>query len=334
MHKDCLFPRGFYAGALILFAAALAACGGGGGGGATPSVNPTSTPCPSGYTGAPPNCVAPGANTTAKGTLVGDASGSPLSGVKVQLDPWISYPTPGPTPTPIATSTTDAQGHFTISAPNGTYLLVIGNDAVNTPPPGWTTPAPSATDTPIPGANTWTATIHDRIVLYGQTTLVAPTMPPIPLYTPPATETNGSFRIATLDPLTEAPCVLAYNQERSSFGLSGAVVDEWLVENSRGFVAEHNNPAFSVQTTPAPSNPNGYLTSANAFISGGNNCLQMISGFVTGTKTAPFVANANSEWFAIAYKPFVVGSSFSAYGVAEFPIDPRVYADPIEQFWP
>ena len=327
--------RGFNAAAVLFVAAALSACGGGGGGGGstTPTINPGPTPCPTGYTGTPPTCVAPGPNSSATGTVVSDSDGAPLSGVKVQLDPWSSYPTPGPTPTPIATTTTDAQGHFTVSAPNGTYLLVIGNDTVNTPPPGWSTPAPSATDTPIPNANAWTATIHDRIVLNGQTTLVAPTMPPIPLYTPPSTETSGSYRIATIDALTEAPCILAYNQQRATLGLSGAVVDEWLVENARGFIAEHNNPAFSVQTTPAPGNAWGYLSTGENGISGGNNCVQMISAtFTQGLQQYP--RSTGAAWFGGIYNPYVPGSTYSAYGISQYPIDPRIAIDPNAVTWP
>ncbi len=206
----------------------LAACGGGNTpfGGPPPKLPPSASPSSAPMT------------TVAQGTLVDDPSGSPLSGVKVQLDPWIAYPTPGPTPTPIAVSTTDPNGRFIVNAPNATYLLVIGPDAVNTPPPGWSTPAPNATDTPIPGASGWRATIHDRLVLTGGGTaaspipLVAPTMPPQPLYTPPAVETNGDFRLSTLDPLIEAPCILAWNSLRAGKGLSSAVADEWSLENS------------------------------------------------------------------------------------------------------
>ncbi len=211
----------------VLFAAntvLLSACGGGGASGSRigppPTVAPTQTPGAIG----------------AEGTLVDDAGGTPLAGQRVQLDPWIAYPTPGPTPTPILTTTTDADGHFTVKAPNGTYLLVIGPDTVNTPPPGWATPAPSATDTPIPGVSGWYATVHDRLVLSGQTVLVAPTMPPEPYYTPPATETRGAYRLSALDPLTEAPCILAYNQQRIALGLPAAVADEWSVENTRAVV--------------------------------------------------------------------------------------------------
>ena len=309
--------------AALAAAAILAACGGGGGGGST---------TPPVVTG--PNPTPTASTTTAKGTVISDSSGTPLAGIKVQVDPWIAYPTPGPTPTPIAVSTTDANGHFTVSEPNGTYLLVIGADAVNTPPPGFTTPAPSATDTPIPGASNWSATIHDRIVLNGQTTLIAPSMPPIPLYTPPATETGGSYRIATLDALKEASCVLAYNQERISFGLPATVVDEWLVENSRAILAEHGNPAYSVQTPPAPGNPWGFLTTGDSGMLGGNNCYQIMTSAFQASSAEFYNKASNAGWFAGGYAPYQSGSSISAYGVIEYPIDPRVFTDPNVPMWP
>jgi len=313
---------------LALFAF-LAACGGGGGGSvsppagnATPSSGPSPTATPTGLT------------TTAQGSVIDDATGAALAGVKVQLDPWIVYPTPGPTPTPIAISTTDPSGHFTVRAPNGTYLLVIGADAVNTPPPGFTTPNPSATDTPIPGASGWQATIHDRVVLSGQTTLVAPTMPPVPLYTPPATETGGAYRIATLSALTEAPCVLGYNQYRESLSLNPAVVDEWLVESARGYAALHNSPAYSVSTTPAPGE--SLLTTGNSSATGGYNCYDDVvaPAFGIGSSAQAYAENSNTLWFGGIYDSYVAGSAESAFGLGQFPIDPRVFAKPGSLNWP
>ena len=304
----------------------LSACGGGGGtsgpgGGPPPTVIPTLTPTPT---------PTPATTTIARGTLVDDPSGTALSGVRVQLDPWIAYATPGPTPTPIAESTTDAQGHFTISAPNGTYLLVIGPDAVNTPPPGWSTPAPSATDTPIPGASGWRATIHDRIVLTGGGTLsapiplLAPTMPPQPLYTPPAVETSGNYRLATLDPLTEAPCILAWNSLREANGLSAAVADEWGLENARA-IDNDGNPAASGQTIT-------FITSGNDIVSGGANCATNIVGYAFSSGVQGWARNSESHWFSGQYIPY--SARYSAVGSAIFPIDPRVNVDPNNLIWP
>jgi len=302
----------------------LSACGGGGGtsgpgGGPPPTVIPTLTPTPT---------PTPATTTIARGTLVDDPSGTALSGVRVQLDPWIAYATPGPTPTPIAESTTDAQGHFTISAPNGTYLLVIGPDAVNTPPPGWSTPAPSATDTPIPGASGWRATIHDRIVLTGGGTLsapiplLAPTMPPQPLYTPPAVETSGNYRLATLDPLTEAPCILAWNSLREANGLSASVADEWSLENAYAIAWVGFQPTGGGQTLQV-------ITTGNSNGSGGSNCNQ--TAMYQWANAQPWPGNSQTLWYGGAYFPYT--STHSGYGAANFPIDPRVYTDPNGLTW-
>ncbi len=310
---------------LICLVALLAACGGGGGGGPTPPFNsptptPTSTPTLTPTT------------TTAQGTLVDDSTGAPLSGVTVRLDPWAAYPTPGPTPTPIAVSTTDPSGHFIVNASNGTYLLVIGDDAVQTPPPGWATPAPNATDTPIPGASTWRATIHDRIVLTGGGTvsaplpLVAPTLIPQPLYTPPATETSGKYRLATIDALNEAPCYLYWNQLRQSHALAQAVLDEWSIENSRAisYVGIQSNGAG--QTVK-------FLSQANMLVSGGANCTDMINPYwVSTTPRYGEVTNSQDLWVGIDYIPY--NAQHSGSGAGNYPVDPRVFPDPNGAQWP
>ena len=289
-------------------ALALAACGGAGtsgvlGGGPPPTATPTTTP----------------SSTAARGTLVDDVTGAPLGGIKVRLDPWAQYPTPGPTPTPIAEATTDPSGHFAITAPNGTYLLVIGPDSVDTPPPGWSTPAPSATDTPIPGASGWYATVHDRLVLNGQTTLVAPTMPPEPDFTPPGTELGGAYRLATIDPLTEAPCVLAYNQDRIAHGLPSAVVDEWLLENSRAIVSGERIASQTNSGGTAQFLTGGTGHSSN---SGGSNCAAATLGGTNGDFQGQSQAlNAQALWFSGYYKAY--DGIISGFGASQFLVDPR-----------
>ncbi|HKU69174.1 MAG TPA: hypothetical protein VJP85_15485 [Candidatus Baltobacteraceae bacterium] len=313
----------------VLFASSalvLAACGGGGasgtGGGPPPTFSPPATPTPTATPG----------TTVAQGVLVDDPSNTPLSGVKVQLDPWSAYATPGPTPTPIALSTTDPQGRFTVSAPNGTYLLVIGPDAVNTPPPGWSTPAPNATDTPIPGASGWQATIHDRIVLTGGGTaaspipLVAPTMPPQPLYTPPSVEKSGNYRLLKLDPLTEAPCILAWNALRANKGLSAAVADEWSLENSYAIAWVGYQPNGGGQIVYP-------LTTGNGSASGGDNCLNMLTYQWSFPSIQTYAYDTQTLWFGGAYIP-TNPSMHSATGQTNFPIDPRIYSDPKGLIWP
>lgn len=282
----------------VLFASSaflLAACGGGGasgpGSGPPPTTPPTSTP----------------SGTTAKGTLVDDPSGTPLAGVTVRLDPWTTYPTPGPTPTPIATTTTDPSGHFTISAKNGTYLLVIGSD--------------STSDATRP-------TIHDKIVLNGQTILVAPTMPPFPGVTPPPVEISGNYRLANIDQTLELPCIQEWNAQRTAHSLPLTVVDEWLTENARAAQTQ-SQTTYGGQVSS--SNTFGFLTTGNVKVQGGSDCKGVID--FAFSQPNPYAISGNALWFAGTYLPYQ-GGSYSAYGVSEFPYDPRVSVDPNVAAWP
>lgn len=298
------------AAVLAAASAFLSACGGGGGGEAlSPNPGPSGTPA--------------SPASSAIGTLVDDPSGAPLAGVTVRLDPWQwgSGPVsgapplytpppnivPGPSPTPLYTTATDAQGHFTIKAANGTYLLVIGSDDAN--------------DTTRP-------TIHDRVVLSGQSVLVAPTMPPIPGITPAPVEVNGDYRLATIDQVHELPCIQDYDAQRTQRGLAKPVIDEWLTENVRAAVEQSVTP-YNKQT--GPTNPYGYLTTGNAEGTGGTDCRFIVTASFTNNAT-PFVMQ--SPWYAGSYLPYQVSNGTQpAYGVSLFPIDPRLYKDPNVPNW-
>ena len=144
--------------------------------------------------------------------------------------------------------------HFHVNgAPSGHYLLVIGADAVATVPPGYTTPPSSCggtcpTPSPVPGTPVQ-ATVHDNITLTGiSQTLVAPTLPSVPAgYTAPAWETNGDYRLATMNASTEMPCLIAWQYERAQNALAGSSVDEWLLENVRA-----NNAYAQVAAAGSP----------------------------------------------------------------------------------
>ena len=278
---------------LIAAASVLAACGGSGGRAPTPNPGPSST--------------LPPTSTNAVGTLVDDPSGAPLSNEKVQLDPWIVYATPGPTPTPVFTTTTDATGHFNINAANGTYLLVIGSD--------------DPTDTTRP-------TIHDKVVLSGQMVLAARMMPPVPGITPAPVETNGDYRLVTIDQTHEIPCITDYDQQRTSRGLPKPVIDEWLTENVRAWVNQ-SVTRYNKQTDPR--NPFGFLTTGNDAVTGYSDCGPMATNSFTGTGVAYATI---SPWYAGSYLPYQGGSPYSAYGASEFPQDPRLFKDPNAVPWP
>lgn len=311
--------------------AALAACGGGTGPnmGGPPPINPpaTATPCPAADTGSAPNCVNPqGAMTNASGVLVDDPSGSPLAGIAVKLEPWGSGPpctgTPSlttygqdgcPTPLPSPQVTTAPNGDFTLDAvPNGQYLLVIGSD--------------SPTDTTRP-------TIHDNVMLTGgNQTLHAPTLPPIPTITPPAAETNGDYRLLTLDPVGEAPCLTDFNAARASLNLPPVVEDEWLTENDREANAFHITPGY--YHAPWPGNPVGALTSYSPD-SGelSQVCQDGVNEAFNGDAAAS--KSPQQEWFGgnIA-GPYSVSGSTGYIAQLEIPLDPRSAADPSGVVWP
>ena len=305
-----------FASALVL-AALLVACGGGPNplpvGGSTP------TPLPSPVT-------TPGSQTTnASGVVVNDANGSPLAGVPVKLMPWGpcgATPAPSsitpendgcPTPLPSPQATTNPQGQFTLNgAPNGHYLLVIGTDST------------SATD-PVQ------ATVHDNVTLSGgNQTLLAPTLPPVPTITPAPWETNGEYRLATLDPTSETPCFADWQQERAANNLPAGSIDEWLLENVRAFNTYRQDPNYA--NAPWPGNPFGVITTGNEGQSGGASCQSGVaSSFVPGANA--YAVNSRTEWFAGQWVPYVPGVH-SAMESAEFPIDPRSFTDPNVPTWP
>jgi hypothetical protein len=225
-------------------------------------------------------------------------------------------------PSPVAT--TDSSGNFTLAgAPNGHYLLIIGTDTVMPVPPGYTTPAPCGacpTPTAVPGTSEQ-ATVHDNITLFGgNQTLSAPTLPTVPAgYTAPAWEKGGAYRLATLDSTTEMPCYVAWQYQRQQRSLPLGSVDEWLVENVRA-----NNAYAAVAPPGATFNK---ITQGAANSSGGTSCV--------GTVVSPSVFSGNQNavdlrtlWFAGQF------NYATAYGFAEFPVDPRSATDSVLATWP
>jgi hypothetical protein len=313
---------------------ALAACGGGGGGSNTPPAmnapTPSTTP-----TQAP-------STTNASGTVVDDGSGTPLAGVAVKLMPWAPCgPTPSPatsitpendgcpTPLPSPQVTTAANGTFTLSGvPNGHYLLIIGADAVATVPPGYTTPPgtcspnPCASPSPVPGT-AMQATVHDNVTLTGgNQALVAPTLPTVPSgYTAPMWETNGDYRLATLNASTEMPCLIAWQYERAQNSLAGSSVDEWLIEQVRKINAYQAVAPVGTSLTSYEIETPGTNTS------GGTSCAASLVDAALFSQNVT-AADPRGLWFAGQY------NDTTAYGIAEFPIDPRSYTDPNHPTWP
>ncbi len=345
--------------------AILVACGGGGGGPSPVPVAGGGTPTPVSSPGGPPSPVTtPGSATTnASGVVVNDANGSPLAGAPVKLMPWgpcgavppaaqITPENDGcPTPLPSPQATTNPQGQFVLNgAPNGHYLLVIGTDAVSTPLPGYSPgPAPTPTTVPCPTGQTppcyaapeptaapftVQATVHDNVTLTGgNQTLLAPSLPPVPAgYTPPVWETNGEYRLATLDKATEMPCLVAWQYERVQHGLAMSSVDEWSLENVRAVNAYAQTP--NATSAPWPGNPTGIISFGGSQVSGGTDCANsnVIWAFNTPGSNS---LTPQVPWFFGQYDYYIPGvSTTSAYGLSEFPVDPRANTNPQEPVWP
>ncbi len=346
--------------AFAALAFGLSACGGGGGGsnplpvggGAspTPISSPVTTPGPLSVPAQACASVtpAPGGGTTLCGVLVDDQHGLPLAGAPVKLMPWGNGPgTCGPTPPPLSITpendgcptpmpspqvTTAPNGTFVLgNVPTGHDLLVIGTDAVPTIPPGYapevcngglgTSSCPTAT--PMPGTP-YQATVHDNITVTTTNAvqvLIAPTLPTVPQgYIAPSWEVNGEYRLATLNALTEMPCVVAWEYERAQNGLAGSTVDEWLLENARADMAYVYAASPATVTTPQ-------LTLAVGG-SGGSSCDNTV--VTTTTFVPPYATDPRVLWIGgkYAYYSAFGGTNNEAAGIEEIPIDPRSFTQP------
>lgn len=305
-------------GALALVSV-LAACGGGGGGGGgtvtPPTTQPTSTPTLS------PTL------TNASGTVVDDGTGSPIAGARVVLMPWgpcgatpvpASSVTPEndgcPTPLPAPQATTDASGRFTLNgAPNGHYLLVIGSDSTST-------------------TGTVQATVHDNVTLNGgNQTLAAPTIPPLPTVTPKTWETNGDYRIATLDATAEVPCLQSWNQHRIAAGVAASTTDEWLIEQVRAVNAAR--AGGGIPANPVTVSGAHLLTTSNVGYDGAGSCDSALINSGAFGGALPASTDPRTLWTGATVMQISPGGATQNLGVGEFPIDPRSFTDPNVPNW-
>jgi hypothetical protein len=327
----------------IGFASLLAACGGGGGTPSPPATSTTPTVAPS-----------TSATTNASGVVVIDDSngtgtaGSPLAGVRVVLMPWSACgPTPAPasttpendgcpTPLPSPQATTNASGQFTLNgAPNGKYLLVIGADTVATPPAAY---APSACTASCPAQTaapfTVQATVHDTVTLTGgNQTLKAPTLPQYAGVTYPTWETNGDYRLATLNATTEMPCYIGWQYERAQNGLAGASVDEWLAENTRALIEATANRDTITQTL---SGSYGFTAQGAPDCAEGLIDAGYAVGPYQGTTANSYVTDSRAIWVSGAGYPILTllgGTAPNPVGSFGFLIDPRSSAS-LDPNWP
>ncbi|MDQ2865581.1 MAG: hypothetical protein M3R51_05090 [Candidatus Eremiobacteraeota bacterium] len=175
--------------------------------------------------------------------------------------------------------------------------------------------------------------MHDNVTLTGGVQMLrAPTLPPVPTITPAAWETNGSYRIATLDATTEMPCYIAWQYQRAVHGLAGSAVDEWLTENVRSANAYEQSTQFV--PAPWPENSEGSIVTATMGtqnIAGGSSCSSFIPNAFSGPTRVSNSADSRTLWFGGQYVTYQSGNQ--ATGLSEFPIDPRSFTDP-NVLWP
>lgn len=185
--------------------------------------------------GMEPAVMEPNGGAIGYGTLVDLASHAPLAGVPVELLPWTPCKQISPwgvkCPGPVAATKTDSQGKFTLYTVPGHYLLSIGNNVAIDPK---------------------RATVHDNVWLSGgrqwlrapgpcakpwqPDTGVPHCLLSLPLQWLYKSQTDGSYRLAQLDPKTELPDLYWVNYYRKVHGFAPLVPDEWLVESSRNLV--------------------------------------------------------------------------------------------------
>ena len=285
---------------------------------------------------------------SAWGKLVDDPSGRPLRGVRVALEPWkpcrakpdVPWATlnqkPWPQhetlicPKPIRTTQTAPDGRFTLRAPAGHYLLVIGSDD----PADLTRP-----------------TIHDQVWIKGGSQhLLAPTpcptlyppgtvpagarcLPPIPQIKFPEPERDGDYRLVTISHW-EKPCIRAFDKYRAKWNLDHAVVDEWLTESNRAQINQARLPNRTLYS-------GGEITGGFSYQpSGDGNCslsLMKLAGIFQSNVSGSlaYSADPRTHWIGALERPLASGHSQEVWiGNGEYPREPRSWSDRLYLGWP
>lgn len=280
--------RSSLAAVLVL---ALAACGGGGGGGGT-APGPVPTPVP------------PAARAVASGTVIDAASGDPLPGTLVALEPYVTGASP------VTSTTAAADGSFvTPPVAAGRYLLVVGAD--------------NPTDA--------RSSFHLTVTLAaGGNALSAPTPQPAPNVSYTAAQLSGAFRLAALS-ADESACLAGANAGRRQLGLRPLISDELLLEDARAVLQEE--AAQSTDTpTPLFANP----PAAQYVFSGLNAAMHTEQDFQqcavwTGPAYSydpnqppyPQASSAAEIWYGAAFAPAPAGDPHHSYGAQLWLPDPR-----------
>lgn len=253
---------------------------------------PVSTPVP------------PAARAVASGTVIDAASGDPLPGTLVALEPYVVGASP------VTSTTAAADGSFTTPpVAAGRYLLVVGAD--------------NPTDA--------RSSFHLTVTLAaGGNALSAPTPQPAPNASYTAAQLSGAFRLAALS-ADESACLAGANAGRRQLGLRPLVSDELLLEDARAVLQEE--AAQSTDTpTPLFANP----PNAQYVFSGLNAAMHTEQDFQqcavwTGPAYSydpnqpPYkqASDAGEIWYGAAFAPARAGDPHTSYGAQLWLPDPR-----------
>ena len=274
--------------AAAAIAVVLTACGGGGG---STAAGPIPTPTPD-------------VRAVASGTVVDTASGAPLSGTLVALEPFVAGASP------VTTTTAAADGSFvTPPVSPGRYLLVVGADSP--------TDARSAFHLPV-------------TLAAGSNALSAPLPQPAPNVQYAPAQLSGAFRLAALS-ADEAGCLAGANAGRKQLGLRALVSDELLLEDARAVLQEE-----AAQSTDTPVPLFADPPAAQYVFAGLSAPMHTEQDFPqcavwTGPAYSydpnqpPYAQAANPAeiWFGAAFAPARNGDPHASYGAQLWEPDPR-----------
>jgi hypothetical protein len=276
--------------------------------------------------------------TQAWGYVYSDPEGKPLANLPVELAAWL--PIHGRLQPSHQVARTNAAGRFAFTAPNGKYLLTIGNDEAYTPPPGYQTPDPltSVGDDPgLPNMH-WLATVHDTIVLSGGSQEVKASVLPKQIVGQkvnglyifarvPAIENTRKYRVAELSDF-EAECLVAEQLRRQHLRRPPLVPDEWLLENTRAMHKAQVDlnlvwDGFDWAAIGAPAK------TPQSSSSGGTTCASIVEGQTIKSQEQ----KAGTLWFAAAGgfgRANAPKGERDLFEVEEWFLDPRL----TPQIWP
>jgi hypothetical protein len=277
-------------------------------------------------------------NTQAWGYVYSDPEGKPLANVPVEIASWA--PIRGKLQPSHQVARTNAAGRFAFTAPSGKYLLTIGSDEAYTPPPRYQTPDPLTSVGEDPGLPNmhWLATVHDTILLTGESQQIKASLLPKQAYAGkaggpykyiqvPSIERTRNYRVTQLSKI-EAECLAAEQIRRHQLHRNPLVPDEWLMENTRAMhkaqvIDDLIWDGFAWRAIGAPSR------TPQSSTEGGSTCAFIVLDQSVNTQEL----DGESLWFGAAEglgKADSKSGVRDAWQIEEWFVDPRLSP----QVWP